>query len=98
VIVAARLRRWTRVQLDLEWGNGLSLARISDRHSASPMSARTRWGGGWITDLDVATTVAVTAGTYLTIAWGQVNDGLLSSHHSWTTARRALTVGVAYAR
>jgi hypothetical protein len=98
VVAAARLRRWSRLDLEVTWTNGLGVATISERHSAGAAAERTRSGGGWLTDLAIAAGVPMTGRTSLAVVYLRTNDGLLSSHRSWTTARSAITFGVTYAK
>jgi hypothetical protein len=98
VVVAARVRRWSGVRLEAAWINGMALARLGERHSADAAASRTRWGGGWLTDVVVSADVTVARRLALSVTYARIDDGLFSSHRSWTTDRRWLTFGVTYAK
>ena len=98
VVAAARLRRWSRVTIDVAWNNGAVVGRLSSRHTADAAASRTRSGGGWLTDLSIAADIALRPPLALTVRYVDTHDGLFSSHGSSTSARSAITVGVTYAK
>ena len=98
VVATARFHRSPRVSVQVSWTNGGHIGRSVERYSVDAAANRTRWGGGWLTELAIEADVAVTRRTYVTIGYLRGDDGLLSSHRSFAGARRALTIGVTYAR
>jgi hypothetical protein len=97
-VVSARYRPVDRVSLSVAWVNGVYLARSTDRHSADPASARTRSGGGWLTDLNATAAVRLGLRTALVLRFDQWDDAEYSSHRPLTTRRHAVTAGVSYGR
>ncbi len=59
VVVAARWRRWRRLDLQATWSNAALLAHTDERHSADPLSTVDAWGGGWLTELALTADVEV---------------------------------------
>ncbi len=97
-VLAARFQRGTRLTLDLQWANGLHVARATERHSSSPHASRSQWGGGWLTDLWAGASLGITPRTALALRYGQYDDGQMSSHRNLTSRRHLLTIGVVYVR
>lgn len=97
IVAVVRFRRPSRFGVEIGWANGGHVGRSSERHSAD--AARyTRWGGGWLTDLVLAADVAVSRRASIGLQYVRADDGLMSSHRSFTSARRSMTVGVTYAK
>jgi len=97
-VLAARLRRWSRWRFDLAWVNAFRLARLGETYSADAAAARTRWGGGWATELMMALDVRFAKQLSLGVTWRHTGDGTMSSHRSFTTSRDLVTAGVTYAK
>lgn len=98
LVAAVRFRRESRFGVEIGWANGGHIGRSSEHHTADPAASRTRWGGGWLTDLVIAADVAVTRRASIALQYLRTDDGLMSSHRGFTSARRSLTVGVTYAK
>ena len=98
VVAAARFRRSSRFGFEVDWTNGGHIDHATERHSVDPASTITRSGGGWLTDLVVAADVAVSTHTSVALQYRRSDEGLLSSHRNFTTARRSWSVGVIYAK
>jgi hypothetical protein len=98
LVAAARFRRGSRFGLELDWANGGHLDHSSEHHSADAASTITRSGGGWLTDLVVAADIAISRHTSIALQYLRSDEGLLSSHRNFTTARRSWNVGVMYAK
>jgi hypothetical protein len=82
----------------VDWANGGHIDHASERHSANAGSKITRAGGGWLTDLVVAADVAISRQASIAVQYLRSDEGLLSSHRNFTTARRSWNVGVIYAK
>lgn len=98
IVAAVRFHRESRFSIEAGWSNGGHIGRSSEHHTADLASDRTRWGGGWLTDLEISADVALNRRTSLGVRYYHSDDYLMSSHRSFTSARRSLMVGVAYAK
>ena len=97
-VAALRLRRWSRFELELGWINGVHISHLGEHHSVDSAATRSRWGGGWLTDLSIGGSVAVSRQASLSVTYFRANDGLLSSHRGVTSARNSLSIGAMYAK
>lgn len=98
VVLAARYRPSDRIALSVAWANGAHVGWASDRHSADAASARTRSGGGWLTDLNAMASMGLGSRTALVVRFDQWDDAEHSSHRNLTSRRHAFTAGVTYGR
>lgn len=98
LVLLARFRPSPRLRIEAGWANGVHVARATDWHSASPLADRTRWGGGWLTDVNAAASVGLTSRVLVSLRYDQWDDAQLSSHRHLTTRRHSVGVGVTYAR
>jgi hypothetical protein len=96
-VVTLGFRRGRGPGLDVEWGNGGHVGRLSARHSSDQLT-RTQWGGGWQTDLAIEGDIPIGRVTSLVARYLRSNDGVLSSHRSVASARSSLSLGVMYGR
>lgn len=96
VVVAARLRRWSRLDLEAAWSNAAVIARTHERHSADALATLDAWGGGWLTELALTADVAIARRAAVRVSYLRSRQGRLSSHDSNATGRDRLTVGVTY--
>ena len=97
-VVAGRFRRWRSVQLEIAWGNGMAVGRMSTRHSTAAETDATAWGGGWLTDLAARADVRLSGGIALFTSYFTTGRGRYQSHGASTTGRGQIMIGVAYAR
>ena len=97
VVAAAGFRR-SRFGVDVAWTNGGQIGQARERHSADPAPSRTRWGGGWLTDLAISADIAVWHRASVAVHYLRSGDGWLSSHRGLASSRRRLVAGVTYAR
>jgi hypothetical protein len=97
-VVAARLRRWPRVQLETWWTNGMALAHRRIDHTAEPLSARAAWGGGFYDEWWASGRVRLTTTTSLVLEHALAREYFTGSHAANAAAWRSLLIGVAYGR
>jgi hypothetical protein len=94
----ARLRRWSRVRIDLSVSALLLLGTTREAHDIDRAAALTQRGGGWRIESTVTAGVRVSRELWITGTWlglGQVRYG---SHRGLSERRAQLAVGVTHAR
>ena len=97
-VVAARLRRWRALDLQVAWANGVSLGRGSSRHQAAVETRIDQWGGGWQTHLHIRAGVRVATRASVLLSYLTSGEGRYSSHDTYTFGRSRFAMGVAYER
>jgi hypothetical protein len=98
IVAVVRFHRPSRFSIEAGWANGGHIGRSSEHHTADPEPNRTRWGGGWLTDLELSADVALNRRTSIGVRYYLSDDYLMSSHRSFTSDRRSIMVGVSYAK
>jgi hypothetical protein len=96
-VLSARLQRWRRFVMEVEWANGLRLAQVSQRHSAGT-SAETGFGPGWLTETTLRAEAALTSHAALLVEYTRIGDGVLATHHGYAAQTSGLMAGVRYGR
>ena len=97
-VVAARLRRWRPVDLQVTWANGVSIGRGSSRHQAAVETRLDQWGGGWQTHLQVRAGIRVVSRASVLLSYLTSGEGRYSSHETYTFGRSRFALGVTYER
>jgi hypothetical protein len=95
-VVAATLAPQKRLSLDVNYANGLRIGRVSPHGSGVDETHAV--GGGWTTDLALTGRVRLTPRYAIAVRFFDRGDGIESSHRSFTTSQRQLSVGVIYAK
>ena len=97
-VVAARLRRWRALDLQVAWANGVSIGRGSSRHQAAAETRIDYWGGGWQTHLHIRGGVRVASRASVLLSYLTSGEGRYASHETYTFGRSRFAVGVTYER
>ena len=97
-IVAARIRRWQRVQFDAAWANGAVVSERSARHSGVPGEAGKHSGGNLLSDTTLRAEWRLTGAMRLSVAWRRYCEMYGSSHYSYAGVWQSLNAGIVYAR
>ena len=97
-VVAARIRRWQRVQFDVSWANGAIVSARSTEHSAVPALDDTNSGGNWLTDTTLRADWRLTPAMQLSVTWRRYYEGYASGHYSYSGVWQSWNVGIVYAR
>jgi hypothetical protein len=98
IVAALRYRPHDRFSAEAEWGNAAALAHGRQDHVADVSVDRTRWGGGWITDLAARGEIRVAPHLAAVIFYLRRGEGLLSDHRAYTSERHRVMAGMTYAR
>ena len=96
--MAARLRRWRALDLQVAWANGVSIGRSSSRHQAAAETRIDQWGGGWQTHLHISAGIRVASRASVLLLYLTSGEGRYSSHETNTFGRSRLAMGVTYER
>jgi hypothetical protein len=96
--ISARWHRSTRWSVEVAWVNGATLLHQHDALEAGTGDNGARWGGGWLTDLDLEGVVRLSAPWSLSVGYLRTGEGTVTSHASYAFGRRRLVAGVIYAR
>ena len=96
--MAARLRRWRALDLQVAWSNGVSLGRGSSRHQAADETRIDQWGGGWQTHLHIRAGVRIASRASVLLSYLTSGEGRYSSHDTYTFGRSRFAMGVTYER
>ena len=97
-VVAARLRRWRALDLQVAWANGVSLGRGSSRHQAAVETRIDQWGGGWQTHLHIRAGVRIASRASVLLSYLTSGEGRYSSHDTYTFGRSRFAMGLTYER
>jgi hypothetical protein len=97
VVAGVRLRRWSAVACEVDWINGMLVARFREIHAGAGFP-RAWWGGGWLEDLSGTATIRVTTRTALAVRYLASGGGRISDHHNVATAQRSFAFGVVYVK
>ena len=97
-VAAARFHRWSKLDVEVAWANGMMLTRTSVRHSEDTQAAYEQWGGGWLTDLTLVATVPVSRSAGIQASYFHSAQGHYASHDTYASGRSRLLLGVTYAR
>ena len=96
-VVAVRVDRFDRLQVDATWTNGAVLSHRNAWHS-SQEEDESYGGGNWLTNAMVRVNWRVAGTMHLTAAWRRDYDGYSSDHFSYAGHRHGVEFGVLYAR
>jgi hypothetical protein len=97
-VVAARLRRWRRFELETWWTNGIAVSHRRAEEGIDGGTASTGWGGGWYDEWWATGRVRITTTTAVVVEHALAREYFSTTHMAHTAARRSLLMGVAYAR
>jgi hypothetical protein len=97
-VVAARLTRWRRVQLEVDWANGGAIGQRTTTHSSAAQTEVAGWGGGWLTDLSVRGDVRVSDRMSVFGSYFRTGRGRFSTHLNAASGWRQFLMGIAYGR
>lgn len=96
--VAAKWHRWERWSAEVVWVNGGAAVRQRESQAGTVSFDRSRWGGGWLTDLTVQGSVRLAAPWSLSVGYLTTGEGTATTHNSFAFGRRRMVAGVTYAR
>ena len=96
IVAAVRLRRWPRLDVEAAWTNAALLATAAQSHNAATTPAGRRLSPGWLTDLDLATTVHATDRFRAIAAYRGSGEGLFGTRPAWAFSRHRFSIGIAY--
>jgi hypothetical protein len=97
-VVAARLGRWPRAELELAWTAGLAIARSGQTHTGDSGIEGDYWGGGWRSDLAIEGRLPITRQAHLGCRYVFGRIWRATSHHTYSAGHGQLTFGVLYVR
>jgi hypothetical protein len=98
LVGAVRFTRFNRLDVEAEWTNGSTLAHGNQRHTGNVVSDFPSWGAGWFTEIAARADVRLWRRLGLLVWAGQDGEGLLFNHHSHSSTRARLMIGVTYAQ
>lgn len=98
IVAALRYRPGDRFSAEAEWSNAAALSRGRQDHIADVAMDRTRWGGGWITDLAARGEVRVTPHVAAVVFYLRRGEGVLSDHRTYAADRQRVMAGITYVR
>jgi len=97
-VVAARIGRWRRAELEVAWTTGLAIARSSQTHTGDSGVDVDYWGGGWRSDLAFEGRLPIARHAHLGGRYVRGRIWRASSHHTYSSGHHQLTFGVLYVR
>jgi len=97
-VVAARVSRWPRAEVEVGWTLGLAIARSSQTHTGDAGVQGSYWGGGWRSELSIEGRVPVARHAHLAGRYAFAESWRMTSHHSYAVRQGQLTIGVMYVR
>lgn len=97
-LVAARLGRWPRAEIEIAWTAGLAIARSSQTHTGDSGVDGTYWGGGWSSHLAFEGRLPVARHVHLGGRYVVGRIWRMSDHHTYSTGHAQITFGVLYVR
>jgi hypothetical protein len=97
-VVAARVGRWPRAELEAAWAGGIAIGRSSQSHTGDSGVDVDYWGGGWRSDLVFEGRLPVARHTHLLGRYVLGRIWRMTSHHTYSAGHGQLTFGVLYVR
>jgi hypothetical protein len=95
VVAGARLRRWSRVGIDVDYINGRVIGKFTRSHSGAGL-AMTRVGETWLTDFIALATIRLTPKAALAVRYFDSGSGFIASYQNYAISRRSVSAGVTY--
>ena len=97
-VVAARIGRWPRAELEVAWTGGIAIGRSSQSHSGASGVDVDYWGGGWRSDLVFEGRLPIARHVHLGGRYVLGRIWRMTSHHTYSAGHGQLTFGVLYVR
>ncbi len=97
-VIAARIGRWSRAELEVAWTAGLAIARSGQTHTGDSGVDVDYWGGGWRSDLAIEGRLPIAGRAHLGARYLLGRIWRASNHHTYSSGQGQLTFGVLYVR